>query len=444
MASIQAGEANGIISWKLDRLARNFDDGGRIIGLLQRSVIAEIRTFEKTYLPSDNVLMIAVELGMANQYVRDLSVNIRRGYREKIRWGEYPAKAPIGYVNDPRSRTIEPHPKNFAKVKRILELFAEGNHTLTAIQREMAKAGIVGERSKNSVPLSSVHKILANPFFYGVFVMKGEMNQGSHLPMISKETFERIQKARVALGKPRHERSVEKGLLFKNFATCAYCGYNVTGERHIKKSGLCFRYYRCTRKGKQERCEGRSFIRHERMEEEIKRNIALVTIPDEWKERFLAKIETWENEGAASAAEQLTRFQNQLATLHERINRLNTGFADGSLSIEEFREMKNPLIPMKVELDAKIASITKRKTNRLEPLRNWISEANTLEKTVSENNWVEMKTFLKQVGSNRLLRDQQLIVSFQNPWKHVAKTMLSAPNPCPSEPLVQKSGGEGS
>src|SRR6266478_2215992 len=138
---IEGGEANAILTWKLDRLARNFDDGGKIIGMLQRGVIKEIRTFEKTYLPSDNVLMIAVELGMATQYVRDLSLNIRRGIREKVRRGIYSGKAPLGYYNEPRLRTIEPHQKNFKKVKRILELFATGEYTLTAIQKEFASAG---------------------------------------------------------------------------------------------------------------------------------------------------------------------------------------------------------------------------------------------------------------------------------------------------------------
>src|ERR1039458_2582711 len=141
---IERGEANAILSWKLDRLARNFDDGGKIIGLLQRGVIQEIRTFEKSYLPTDNVLMIAVELGMANQYVRDLSTNIRRGIREKIRRGIYSSKAPLGYINEPRLRTIEPHPENFLKMKRVMELFATGQYSLTAIQKELAAAGIVG------------------------------------------------------------------------------------------------------------------------------------------------------------------------------------------------------------------------------------------------------------------------------------------------------------
>src|SRR5687767_319005 len=74
---IERGDANAILAWKLDRIARNFDDGGKVIGMLQRGQIQEIRTFEKIYLPTDNVLTIAVELGMANQYVRDLSVNIQ-------------------------------------------------------------------------------------------------------------------------------------------------------------------------------------------------------------------------------------------------------------------------------------------------------------------------------------------------------------------------------
>src|SRR5436190_8785775 len=120
---IESGEANAILSWKLDRLARNFDDGGRIIGLLQRGVIQEIRTFEKTYLPSDNVLMIAVELGMANQYVRDLSVNIQRGIREKIRRGLFHGRAPLAYFNEPKLRTIEPHPDHIRKLQRVVELF---------------------------------------------------------------------------------------------------------------------------------------------------------------------------------------------------------------------------------------------------------------------------------------------------------------------------------
>src|ERR1700694_3309423 len=176
---IEAGEANAILTWKLDRLARNFDDGGRLIGMLQRGVIQEIRTFEKTYLPTDNVLMIAMELGMANQYVRDLSVNIQRGIRERVRRGIFYGRAPLGYFNEPKLRTIEPHPVDFPKLKRILERFATGEHSLTAIMREMTAAGLIGCQMKRQLCLSSVSKLLASPYYYGAFYHKGVLHQGS-------------------------------------------------------------------------------------------------------------------------------------------------------------------------------------------------------------------------------------------------------------------------
>ena len=109
------------------------------------------------------------------------------------------------------------------------------------------------------LPLSSIGNLLRNPFYYGVFSHKGELHQGVHVPMITKQTFDDIQKALVAVGKTRHRRE-EKKFLFLDFASCASCGYAVTGERHIKKSGLRFHYYRCTHKNKRQHCEDRHFV----------------------------------------------------------------------------------------------------------------------------------------------------------------------------------------
>jgi site-specific DNA recombinase len=421
---IERGEANAILSWKLDRLARNFDDGGKIIGLLQRGVIQEIRTFEKTYLPTDNVLMIAVELGMANQYIRDLSVNIRRGIREKVRRGIYFGKAPLGYYNEPKLRTIEPHPQFFKVMKQVLEHFATGEVSFTAIQREMAAAGIVGERSKKPVPISSIGTLLRNPFYYGVFAHKGEIHQGVHVPMITKQMFDDIQEAIVKVGKTRHKRAEDKGLVFLNFATCGSCGFRITGERH-RKNGRVFRYYRCTHKNKRHTCDDRSFIRHENFLEEVKRNVQLAVIPDEWMEKFLAKIETWESETSQEKQRKIDAFKSELALLKPKIDRINNGFTEGSINIAEFKELKNPLVVQKTDLEQQIVALEGSKLKRLEPLRNWILEANKAENAVISDNWLEMKSFLQKVGSNRLLRAQTLTVTFKKPFDLLAETVVA-------------------
>ena len=157
----------------------------------------------------------------------------------------------------------------------------------------------------------------------------------------------------------------------------------------------------------------------------MKRNAGLLCLPEEWTERFLAKVETWEAEGAAGKQAQIDRLKAELAAVKVKIERINMGFTDGSLDIAEFRELKNPLVPRKVELEAQIIALERTKTNRLEPLRNWISEAHGLEKSVSEGNWSEMTSFLKKAGSNRLLRAQSLTVSFVKPWQALAETNLA-------------------
>src|ERR1022692_889538 len=422
---IEGGEANAILTWKLDRLARNFDDGGRIIGMLQRGVIQEIRTFEKTYLPTDNVLMIAVELGMANQYVRDLSVNIRRGIREKVRRGISCAKAPLGYFNEPRLRIIEPHPRNFKKLKAIFEEFAKGDQSLMDVQRAMTSAGLGGQRNGKPLTLSTMGDILRNPFYYGVFVHKGEVHQGVHIPMITKKMFDQVQQILLDIGKPQNGHRKQKGFLFLKFATCASCGHAITGERHIKRSGLKFYYYRCTHKNKKHSCDDRSYTRQETFESEVKRNIEFVTLPDEWKEKFLARVENWSDQSSEAKQTEIDRLKTTLASLKSKLQRINNAFAEGSLDVDEFRELKNPLVPQKVGIEQKIIALQTSKADRLEPLRNWILEANQATQWVAEQNWLKMKSFLQRVGSNRFLRAQNLTASWKLPWENLAKTNLA-------------------
>ena len=423
---IEGGEADAILTWKLDRLARNFEDGGRIIGMLQRGVIQEIRTFERVYLPADNVLLMAVEFGMANQYVRDLSVNIRRGIREKIRRGVFHGKAPYGYFNEPKLRTIEPHPEQFSKLKRILELFATGEYSLSEIRDEMTKVGLLGTRGNRPLALSSVIHLLQRPFYYGLFEHKGELHQGTHLPMISKKTFDEIQKALLINGKPRNGIRKQKGFVFLNFANCASCGFAVTGERHIKKSGRQYYYYRCTHKNKVKECPERGGIRQENFEAEVRRNVEMVSLSDEWKEKFLARLENWSDEALGKKQEVIERLKGELAALKSKIERRNAAFTEGTLNVDEFKELKNPLVPKRLGIEQEIIELETSRSDRLEPLRAWISEANQAGSWVNENNLLKMKSFLKKVGSNRLLHAQTLRVSFIKPWNCLAKTNLAA------------------
>ncbi len=61
MKMIVSGKADAILCWKIDRLTRNPVDGGQLQWLLQTGKIKCIKTFEKNYLPNDNVLLMSIE-----------------------------------------------------------------------------------------------------------------------------------------------------------------------------------------------------------------------------------------------------------------------------------------------------------------------------------------------------------------------------------------------
>jgi len=68
-----------ILVWNLDRLARNSVDGGKIIYLIDKGIIEEIRTPSKFFRNnSDDKFMMSLLFGFAKKYVDDLSVNVNR------------------------------------------------------------------------------------------------------------------------------------------------------------------------------------------------------------------------------------------------------------------------------------------------------------------------------------------------------------------------------
>jgi site-specific DNA recombinase len=75
MERVDSGEIKGILCWKLDRLARNPVDGGRIIWAIKQHGLV-IRTPHQSFSQAeDNLILMYIEFGMAQKYIDDLSRN---------------------------------------------------------------------------------------------------------------------------------------------------------------------------------------------------------------------------------------------------------------------------------------------------------------------------------------------------------------------------------
>jgi len=146
----ESKEPIGLIAWHPDRLARNSVDGGQVIYLIDIGKIASLRFPTFWFEPTpQGLFMLQVAFGQSKYYSDNLSENVKRGIRQKLRRGEWPGLAPFGYVNNPKTRTIEPDQMKARVIKKAFEEYAQGRHTLLSLGERLSFWVAITERSAN-------------------------------------------------------------------------------------------------------------------------------------------------------------------------------------------------------------------------------------------------------------------------------------------------------
>lgn len=286
---IENGEAQGILCWALNRLSRNPIDSGKLSWILQQGMVKSIQTIERKYLPDDNVLLFSVETGMANQYILDLSRDVKRGVSKKLDEGWKPQVANIGYLNDKENKTIIKDPERFNIVRKMWDLMLTGNYTPARIL-EIANNewGLRTKKFKRigGTPFSrsGIYRMFTNPFYVGIIQHKGKEYEGKHEKMVELDEFERVQMLLGRKGKPRPKHHE---FAFTGSIRCSECGCLYTAEtkkKLIRKTGEIreYTYYHCTRKTLKVKCTQKKVIPVADLELQIEKEIERYAILPEF------------------------------------------------------------------------------------------------------------------------------------------------------------------
>lgn len=223
---IKAGLVDAIVCWKLDRLARNMTEGGILIDLLSSGTLKAIITHDKVYYPTDNVLLMSVEFGQGKQFVKDLSVNVKRGQTKKASMGIPHGVATLGFLNDrseekgnrkwlvdtTRLETINILLKTFLTGTYSagkLYKYATGTLNLTTVKRKR----IGGE----PITLSRIYEILTDPIYAGFFFYNNERYElDPALPrLITEDEHHKIKNllSRKNIPKTQHHEATYVGFI---------------------------------------------------------------------------------------------------------------------------------------------------------------------------------------------------------------------------------------
>ena len=207
------------------------------------------------------------------------------------------------------------------------------------------------------------------------------------------------------------------------------CGYAITAERHIKKSGLKFIYYRCTHKSKTIQCTENRFLREEVLTEQVKNLCQKVSLPDEWREKFLAKLENENKESRHSLDLFAQNLRDSISAIKIRLERLTDAYLGEALELGEYQEKKNILMVEKKTIEEKLSDFERKGNHWLELMRNWIIEANQAVNLYKQENPSRMRDSLVSIGSNRRLSAGILLAEFKTPWNFLAETNAEGRSP---------------
>lgn len=422
MARIERGEADGIVAWHPDRLARNSVDGGRIIWFLDRKLIRDLKfatyTFENN---PQGKFMLSIFLGQSKYYVDALSENVKRGNRTKIEKGWRPNVAPIGYLNCQETRTIIVDPERFLLIRRMFELMVADASSPRQIH-DLARTewGLRTIRRKRTggkaVSLSGIYRILTNPFYAGVLVWNGQIYPGRHEPVVSLEEFETVQKR---LGRPHKARPQKKVFAFTGMLRCGACDLAVTAEDKVNRHGSRYTYYHCTRRNLDTpRCRQPS-VQANDLQAQILEFLESLRISERQHQWMLAQVRNTKSSRLADEELRLRSLEKAHAVATKGLDTLTDLRLRDMIGDDEFTrkraELQQEQLRLRRQLDQGAADF-----GSFEPLTDFISFSSRAADWFRKGTPEIKRLILKTTGSNPTLMGKILSVEARKPFFQTA------------------------
>jgi hypothetical protein len=213
------------------------------------------------------------------------SINVKRGMRARVEMGLWPGCAPTGYLNLKRTDQkceVMVDPIRAPIVTQVFQKYAEDGWSGRRIFLWLRNEVKFTTKNGKAFMLSNIYLLLRNPFYTGIFEYprkSGKWYTGKHEPIITKETFQKVQKRLTQDAVPKGQY---KEFAFTKFITCGFCGSGITADEKLKKlnDGTVARYvyYTCTKKHREDCPCG--YIREEVLIEEMQKIIDQVSLDE--------------------------------------------------------------------------------------------------------------------------------------------------------------------
>ena len=324
----------------IDRLQRGFKesvelDDLRKEGILELHFLRENLILDKDSNSSD---LLRWDMGVmfARSYVLQLSDNVKRSIEQKLRNGEWPGKAPVGYkniTNESKERVIVVDQERAFLIKKLFELYATGNYSMKKLAKEMRKRGLTSYPNGNPTATAQVQKILRNPFYYGEMEMKKKRYIHKYTPIISRHLFEKVQKVIDSYNRQNFKRT-NKPYIFRGLIQCSYCGCAITPEPH--KGHV---YYHCTNYHEKHKKGEVDWIREEDLLSQVKNTFKDLGLSNEATNKLKEELLTIHESEKDYYENNVDKIKKSIDRIGNRLSVMYKDRLDGRITMDEYDKM---------------------------------------------------------------------------------------------------------
>ena len=410
LRDIEDGKYNIILAWDTSRLSRNPKDGGDLQWLLDSGVLSGIRTHEKWYRENDD-LLFTIENSMNSRFIKELKAKVTRGMDSKANKGDFPACAPIGYLNDYREKKIVKDPIMFDRVAELWRKALTGTYTiaeLTRIADEELLIRVPQSRKSGGTPLrhNSVRKLLQNPFYTGKFRWAGRIYNGNHPPMVSDSQFEQMQ----AILKPTKNASRPKkgphDYILRGMLTCAECGYAIVTEKKFKKlsDGTTkeYHYCHCCGKNPDKKCPNKSvYVLEEDLIKQIKDELCKYTIDEDFYKLAIEALAEEDDMEVSHQNEKIAQINKRIAQKKNELDCLRRSVYTGIITDTAFFLSEQESLNKEIEhLEKDREHIANISTDWRNLATDVFMFARYAKEDFDSDDWERKRVVIKQLGAH--------------------------------------------
>jgi len=228
-----------ILMHKLDRMCRNVADYAAIKMMLKKHDVRLISVVEQFDESFSGELVENIMSSIAQWTSQNISWEVRKGLKEAVERGRFPGVAPLGYLNDKKTKSLIVDNIRAPYIKLAFELYATGKYSYESLSADLNKRGL-RTRGGKLVGRKTLEHILANSLYYGLIKTRSATCQANFPPLITKKVYDDVQE-KIQQNNHYADRSRKHSYTLSGFMRCAECSSMFCGQ--TQKGHL---YYSCS------------------------------------------------------------------------------------------------------------------------------------------------------------------------------------------------------